>query len=158
MQTKNYNSLLLKLPFIKLQTSLFHSSCRAINRIGPHNIDIISIIFGLLLGNGKAKNRSGEGMIITVKQNIIHKEYLFYLYEFFFNSGYCSKLEPRKYTRTIKDINKNYFGYEFNTYTFRSFVWIYKLFYKKGKKILPLNIEEYLTPLTLAIWICEDGS
>jgi LAGLIDADG DNA endonuclease family len=34
----------------------------------------------------------------------------------------------------------------FQRYTFRSFVWIYKLFYNKGKKILPLNIEEYFTP------------
>lgn len=157
LQTRNYKTLYLKIPFCYSQTRLFHSRCRAINRIGPHNIDIISLIFGLLLGNGYAKNRSGEGMRISVKQSIIHKEYLFYLYEFFLSKGYCSNLEPRKYTQTIKEQNKVYYGYEFNTYTFRSFVWIYKLYYKKGKKKLPLNIEEYFTPLTLAIWICEDG-
>jgi hypothetical protein len=139
------------------QKSLFHSRCRAINRIGPHDIDVISVIFGLLLGDGYANNKSGEGMRISVKQSIIHKEYLFSLYEFFLNRGYCSNLEPRKYSRTIKGINKIYYGYEFNTYTFRSFVWIYKLFYKNGKKVVPLNIEEFLTPLTLAIWICDDG-
>jgi LAGLIDADG DNA endonuclease family len=131
--------------------NFFHTRCRAINRIGPHNTDIISTIFGLLLGDGFAINRTGEGVRISIKQSIIHKEYLFSLYEFFFLRGYCSNLIPRKYNRTIKGIDKIYSGYEFNTFTFRSFVWIYNSFYKKGTKILPLNIEEYITPLTLAI-------
>jgi len=135
----------------------YHTSCRAINRIGPHNTDIISTIFGLLLGDGYAINRTGEGVRISIKQSIIHKEYLFSLYEFFFLRGYCSNLIPRKYNRTIKGIDKIYYGYEFNTFTFRSFVWIYNSFYKKGKKILPLNMEEFITPLTLAIWISDDG-
>ena len=135
----------------------FHTRCRAINRIGPHNTDIISTIFGLLLGDGYAVNRTGEGVIISIKQSIIHKEYLFNLYEFFFLRGYCSNLIPRMYNRTIKGIDKIYSGYEFNTFTFRSFVWIYNSFYKKGKKKLPLNMEEFITPLTLAIWISDDG-
>ena len=37
-------------------------------------------------------------------------------------------------------------------------MWIYNLFYKKGKKIVPINIENFITPLTLAIWISEDGT
>jgi LAGLIDADG DNA endonuclease family len=129
----------------------FHTRCRAINRIGPHNTDIISTIFGLLLGDGSAINRTGEGVRISIKQSIIHKEYLFSLYEFFFLRGYCRNLIPRKYNRTIKGIDKIYSGYEFNTFTFRSFVWIYNSFYKKGNKKLPLNMEEFITPLTLAI-------
>nr|QKQ12913.1 Cox2 [Sparassis crispa] len=140
-----------------LSKHFFHSRSRAMYRIGPHNIDVISVIFGLLLGDGYASNRSGEGVRISIKQSIIHKEYLFSLYYFFFNRGYCSNLEPRKYTRTIKGIDKIYYGYEFNTYTFRSFLWIYKSFYKNGKKIVPLNTENFFTPLTLAIWISDDG-
>jgi len=77
----------------------------------------------------------------------------FYLYLYL----YCSNNKPREYLRTIKDINKNYYGYEFNTFTFRSFMWIYELFYKKGNKIVSLNIGNYITPLTLAIWISDDG-
>ena len=135
----------------------FHNRCRAINRIGPHNLDVVSTLFGLLLGDGYASNRSGEGVRFFIKQSIVHKEYLFGLYKFFLDRGYCSSLEPRIYNRTIKDIDKIYQGYEFNTYTFRSFVWIYKLFYKKGKKVIPLDIANYMTPLTLAIWIMDDG-
>lgn len=157
--TKTFSNYLI-LPiktFSFFQIKSFYTSCRAIKRIGPHDQDIISVIFGLLLGDGYASNRSGEGVRISIKQSIIHKEYLFWLYNFFFSKGYCSNLEPRKYTRTIKGINKEYYGYEFNTYTFRSFLWIYESFYKNGKKVIPLNLELYFTPLTLAILISDDG-
>jgi hypothetical protein len=129
----------------------YHSSCKSINRIGPHNIEILSVVFGLLLGGSSAKNLSGEGVRITINQRVIHKDYLFNLYNFFLSRGYCSNLEPIKYSRSIKNINKNYSVYEFNTFTFRSFGWIYKSFYKRGKKKLPLNVAEYLNSLTLAI-------
>ena len=81
----------------------------------------------------EAKNKSGEGVIITIKQSEIHKDYLFFLYNFFLIRGYTSNLEPRLYKITIKGLDKLYFGYEFNTYTFRSLVWLYELFYKNGK-------------------------
>ena len=138
----------------------FHTVIRAINRIGPHNEDIISVIFGLLLGDGYASNRTGEGVRIAVKQSIIDKEYLYQLYEFFQQRGYCTNNPPRMYARYIKGRDKIYYGYEFNTFTFRSFLWIYKIFYNKGKKCLTLSnqFEKYFTPLSLAIWICDDGS
>lgn len=128
------------------------------NRIGPHNLDVISVLVGLLLGDGYASNRSGEGVRFSIKQSIVHKEYLFSLYDFFLSRGYCSNLEPRKYQRTIKGINKIYYGFEFNTFTFRSLFWLYDSFYKNGKKIVPLIIEDYFTPLTLAIFISDDGT
>jgi len=31
------------------------------------------------------------------------------------------------------------------------------MFYKNGRKVIPLNIYEYLTPLALAVWIMDDG-
>ena len=33
----------------------------------------------------------------------------------------------------------------------------YSLFYVAGKKVIPSNIAELLTPLGLAYWICDDG-
>lgn len=139
----------------------FHQRVRSLNRIGPHNCDVISVIVGLMLGDGYCNVRTGEGTRICLRQGKIHKEYLFYLYEFFLQRGYCSKLEPRQYTRRLKHngvlSDKIYYGYEFNTYTFRSLNWIHKLFYKNGKKIVPLNIEYLITPLTLAVWISDDG-
>lgn len=136
----------------------FHTNIRAINRIGPHNIDVISIIIGLLMGDGYAQNRTGEGVRIAIRQSVVHKDYLFFLYNFFLDRGYCTKLIPRLYTRKIKGINKVYNGYEFNTFTFRSFVWLHELFYKKGKKYINTEIVNYFTPLALAIWIMDDGT
>jgi hypothetical protein len=129
----------------------FHTHCRAINRIGPHNIDVISVMVGLTLGDGYLNNRTGEGVRIAIKQSIVHKEYLFSLYEFFYLRGYCTSLEPRLYTRKISSREKLYYGYEFNTFTFRSLVWLHKLFYLNGKKRIPANIGNLLTPLALAI-------
>lgn len=32
------------------------------------------------------------------------------------------------------------------------------MFYNNKKKVIPLNISDYLTPLALAIWIMDDGT
>jgi LAGLIDADG DNA endonuclease family protein len=138
-------------PVIKNSQQYFHTRCRAINRIGPHNIDVLSVMVGLLLGDGYLNNRTGEGVRMAIKQSIVHKEYLFSLYDFFYNRGYCSSLEPRLYTRRLKGKETNYYGYEFNTFTFRSLVWLHKLFYSNGKKVIPANIGDLITPLSLAI-------
>lgn len=59
------------------------------------------------------------------------------------------------YTRLLKHRGKEvqHFGYEFNTFTFRSFNWLHEMFYYKGKKVINPKIEEFITPLSLAIWI-----
>ena len=153
----NYNKRIKKNILFKL--SSFHTWVKSKNRIGPHDEDVISVIVGSLLGDAYGNKRFVEGTRICFRQSIIHKEYLFWLYQFFNNRGYCSNLEPRIYTRLLNDngIVKKYYGYEFNTYTFRSFDWIYKMFYKNGKKRIHSNIGNYLTPLALAIWISDDG-
>jgi LAGLIDADG DNA endonuclease family/Cytochrome C oxidase subunit II, transmembrane domain len=140
--------------------SNFHTLVKARNRIGPHNKDVISVIIGSLLGNSYGSKRFVEGTKFCFRQSNKHKEYLFWLYKFFHSRGYCSNLEPWIYTRKLKHNNviKKYYGYEFNTFTFRSFDWIYKMFYKDGKKRIHSNISNYLTPLALAIWIMDDGN
>lgn len=142
-----------------VNNAMFHTRVRAINRIGPHNHDIISVIVGSLLGDCYASKRSVEGTRLVYKQSIVHKDYLFWLYTFFNSRGYCSNLEPRMYTRKLKreDQVKEYYGYEFHTYTFRSLDWVHRMFYKKGKKVVSLEIEKYLTPLALAVWLMDAG-
>jgi hypothetical protein len=48
---------------------------RAIKRIGPHNIDILSIIFGSLLGDSYAE-KHGNGTRICFQQERSHNTYL----------------------------------------------------------------------------------
>lgn len=133
---------------------------KANKRIGPHNIDVLSILFGALLGDAYANRKTIDGVRICFRQSIIHKEYLNWLYNFFFNRGYVSNLLPRIYNKAIKGINIIYKGFEFNTFTFRSLNWLYDSFYYKGKKILPnINLLYiFLTPLALAVWIMDDGT
>ena len=49
-----------------------------------------------------------------------------------------------------------------SSYTFTSFNWLHDMFYKninnKFVKIIPLDLENYLSPLALAIWFMDDGS
>ena len=88
------------LSFFQNKQRYYHiSNIRAINRIGPHNEDILSVIIGSMLGDAYAKNRSGEGVRICYRQSIQHKEYLLWLYTFFYNRGYASNLQPRQYSR-----------------------------------------------------------
>jgi len=136
----------------------FHTNfVRAKNRIGPHNNDIISVIIGLLLGDGHCNKRIIEGCRICIRQSSTHKEYLFWLYNFFYIRGYCSNLKPRLYRWKFKNYSNVYTGYEFNTYIFRSFSWIYKLFYHKGKKRINKKLENYITSFSLAVWLMDDG-
>ena len=132
-----------------IQKREFHQNVKARNRIGPHNLETISIIFGSLLGNGRIKRLVEGSMLVVTGTN---KDYVQWLYTFFYNRGYTSNLKPRQYTRSIQSKEgKVYYGYEFNTFTFRSFSWIHKLYYNKGQKVVPLNIFEYLTPLALSV-------
>jgi len=139
---------------------MFHTRVKAASRIGPHNLDVISVIVGSLLGDCYANKRSVEGTRLCYRQSTVHKDYLFWLYNFFFTRGYCSNLEPRIYKRVLKNKgsdDKTYYGHEFNTFTFRSFNWVHKMFYSKGKKVLKLE-HKYYTPLALAIWSMGSGN
>ena len=143
-----------------IQKREFHSNVRASLRIGPHNEDVTSVIIGSLLGKSiiNTKPRDGTRIVLRLKSNM---EYVQWIYNFFFARGYCSNLEPRMYKRVLKNKgsdDKTHYGYEFNTYTFRSFNWIHKMFYKKGVKYINVDlVPKYITPLALAIWISDDG-
>jgi ubiquinol-cytochrome c reductase cytochrome b subunit len=63
---------------------------KGIYRIGPHNKDIISIIFGSLLGDAYAEKRlNGVGTRISFYQEAVHVKYLLHLHKILSESGYC---------------------------------------------------------------------
>ena len=131
---------------------------RANLRIGTHNKDILSILFGSLLGDAHAEFRlKGNGTRINFYQEGSHVSYLIWLHKMISELGYCNTNLPKITTRLGKKgvVRKII---RFNTWTYSSFNWIHELFYKDGKnKGVPSNIAEYLTPLALAIWIMDDG-
>ena len=125
---------------------------------GPHNIDIISIIIGSILGDTQLEKRyKGLGTRIIFEQSNKNVEYLMWFHNYFASRGYCNINKPKLHTRIKKD-NKVYFHFRVNSYTFSSFNWLHDMFYVNSTKIVPFNIEEYLTPLALAIWFMDGGS
>jgi hypothetical protein len=74
-QRNNIQSLPTKIKNTK--NSMFHTRVRAANRIGPHPLDVISVLVGTLLGDCYASKRAVEGTRLVYKQSIVHKDYLF---------------------------------------------------------------------------------
>jgi len=136
------------LPFLAPKTP-------AIQRIGPHNIDVLSVIVGNMLGDGWAENRSNNTRF-HIHMGSPNIEYLMWLHKFFSERGYCSSKKP-KLKRNIGNDNKIYFSLKFRTWTFSNLNWIYHAFYKNKVKVIPPFIEDLLNPLSLAIWLMDDG-
>nr|YP_010846127.1 LAGLIDADG homing endonuclease [Cyathus pallidus]WEV87314.1 LAGLIDADG homing endonuclease [Cyathus pallidus] len=128
---------------------------RALQRIGPHNKNILSIIFGSLLGDGYAEQRN-KGTRINFYQEGSHTSYLLWLHNYLAELGYCSTQIPLINTRLgQKGIVRKIL--RFRTWTYTSFNWVHELWYINGHKKVPSNIGDFLTPLALAIWIMDDG-
>lgn len=129
-----------------------------IKRIGPHNKDIISIIFGSLLGDAHAEKRqNGNGTRITIFQEATHVKYLLWMHNQLAIAGYCNPAIPVIGQRLginskVRQIVR------FATWTYTSFNWIHEIWYVNGVKVIPQCISDYLTPLALAIWIMDDGA
>ena len=134
----------------------------SVERIGPHNIDIISMLIGSLLGDGHLeKRKKGVGTRFKFEQSSDNIEYLMWFHSYLSQRGYCNTNKPKLKIR----IRKNgiiYYHYSINSFTFSSLNWIHDMFYKEieGKyiKIIPDNIEQILNPISLALWFMDDGS
>ena len=118
---------------LHLNSRQFHTKTRTYNRIGPHNSDVISVLVGCLLGDAySTKSKSlVPGTSFRFKQSGRHKDYLFFLYNFFNSRGYCTNSGPREYKTILinkANVQKIHYGYEFDLYTFSSLNWLYDLF------------------------------
>ena len=147
-QKRIYSSILPVLPFNSSRIS-------SIKRIGPHNYEILCIMIGSLLGEGSME-KSKEGYRFVFYQKGDHIEYLVWLHAQIFKHGYCKENIPQIQSRLGSSAGRLAYYCRFRTFTFSSFYWIYEGFYSKGKKALPGWIEQYLSPVALAIWIMDD--
>lgn len=130
---------------------------KGINRVGPHPSDILSIIHGSLLGDAHAEKRDkGVGTRVCFHQEDTHKEYAFYLHKLLSEAGYCNSKVPSTTTR-LGNKGKLRSVVRFSTWTYTSFNFLRDEWYQEDKKHVPMNIDKYLTPLALAVWIMDDG-
>lgn len=159
------NTFLLLSSGVSLKCDLFNiilinsilpfSSPKTLKRIGPHNFNILNIIIGSLLGDGSIE-KDGNGSRFCFYQDKKNGEYLLWLHQIISDLGYCKLDIPLiKIRKNINDEIRYY--YRFRTYTYSSFNWIYEGFYTKNRKTIPKWIDLYLTPITLAIWLMDDG-
>ena len=152
------------LPFSRTRT-------RAILRIGPHSKDVLSIIICGMLGDWWAdeiKAQALPSVRFNIEQSVKNSAYIHNLSLILFEYGYCSSFVPKlvKKSEGINDkrIDKTVtrFNYRLTLYTYTSLHWIYEGFYPKVNgvtaKRVPKWIGEYITPIGLAHWICQDGS
>jgi hypothetical protein len=112
------------------------------------------ILVGLILGDlNFRKAKGGVNALLKFEQGLIHKDYLLHLFDLF--SIYC-RTAPKTQSRVTRP-GMEYSSVYFRTYSLPCFNEFLDLFYLEGKKIIPNNIGELLTPLGLAYWLCDDG-
>lgn len=130
--------------------SFFSMKLKSIERIGPHNLNIISLIIGSLLSNSYLEKRSqGVGVRIVFIKHSNNVEYLMWFHSMLAKAGYSSNKKPKLY-KLIGKGNKVLFFYCLKSYSFSSFIWLFDMFYRDNLKIIPRNLDEYFTPLVLA--------
>jgi ubiquinol-cytochrome c reductase cytochrome b subunit len=132
---------------------------RNIERIGPHSEKILSILIGSLLGNGHAEKR-GNKTRIHFSKSTRNMEYLVWLHNSLVKEGYCKEVDYNEIkTRKI---------FRFSTYSFRSFNFLYEMFYDRSDVSQPISLkrlsykyqnelEQLFTPLAFAVWFMDDG-
>jgi hypothetical protein len=115
------------------------------------------IIIGLCLGDLYISKRTlCSNPSLRFRQGIVHEDYILHLYELF--KEFCSVAPKTQILKPDKRTGKVYSSIYFMTYALPCFKELHELFYVEGKKVVPLNIKELLTPLSLAYWLCDDGA
>ena len=151
------------LPFSKART-------KATLRIGPHNLDILSIIICGMLGDWwshKIPSRDGMSVRFQIEQAVSNTAYIHHLALYFYEKGYCASFLPKliKKHENLLDKRANTidrFNFRITLFTYSNLVWIHEGFYvndmSTGKtfKKVPKWISEYITPLGLAHLVMQN--
>lgn len=120
-----------------------------------------ALIVGSLLGDGTM--RVGEGSInanFKVEHGLIQKELVDWKYSILKPFVFTEPKISFRYNELRQPYPKSWW---FRTIRHPQLTDIYRRFYtgdgyRVGKKIIPANIIDSLSPFTLAIWIMDDGS
>lgn len=115
-----------------------------------------SILIGSLLGDGTLRvGVRAQEANYKVDHGLKQKEYTFWTY----NSFKEWVLTPPKISYRFHPVwGKHKKSWWFRTIRHKEITLFHKLFYRNGRKIVPPNIGKRLDPLSLAVWIMDDGS
>jgi len=152
------------LVFLSLNSAIISSEKKRLSKTERESVSINpeskagQALIGNLLGDGwLLRNKSKAGILHNTRfcyaQSVVHSDYFYYVYSIF--KSYCQS-PPNEYNKFSK-LTGPYSGLQFNTVVYPSLNFYHDLFYKSGKKTIPINIIDYLTPISLAFWIQDDG-
>jgi hypothetical protein len=109
------------------------------------------ILIGILLGDAHIVQRSltGNSRLVYAQTSVKHKAYFDHVFSYF--RLFCAE-DYIPQNRIIKDkrSNKTYYATSFTTMQLPCFNTFKDLFYSSGVKVVPINIAELLTPISLA--------
>lgn len=111
----------------------------------------LEIFNGSMLGDGTL-NSNYKNSNYTVARRLAHKEYLQWQADQF--SDFCKPNCIKFVNQHNKKYNKIYHAVKFSTKCSELFTSFRRIWYPEGIKIVP-KID--LTPLTLAVWLADDG-
>jgi hypothetical protein len=115
------------------------------------------MLIGCILGDAHIRRVGDNKGFMTFEQTIKHKDYIIDIYDKLKKSDiklHDIKYYSRKDSR-YNNINNSIY---FKTYNLELLYPFVNMFLSNDNiKILPLDIEKYLNPITLAYWICDDG-
>lgn len=138
---------------IKLGKAGFSNLLRSMYQLTPLQQ---SILVGLMLSDGylgKTKGFKNAHARLEFTQSFSKFEYFWSIFILFM--PYCSQFPTLE--RRFRAGSWN-LSVRFHTRSLACFSFFHSLFYPNGKKIIPLNILELLTPVALAHWIMGDGA
>ena len=117
---------------MRYKRSFHTANLSAEKRIGPHNIDVISVLVGNLLREGYAEKR-GNSTRFHLHMSSKNAQHVFWLHKFFADRGYCSPTIP-SVKKQIGKKNRIYFSIKFVTFSFKSLNWLYDSFSQGEEK------------------------
>lgn len=110
------------------------------------------LIVGSLLGDSSIRQRE-KNSCFRFTHSIKQRSYAEY------KKNLLSNFNISEFREVKRKIRNNYIhAIDFATDTHSVFNYYRKLFYKNNRKVVTKEILEQLSPRSLAIWICDDGS
>jgi hypothetical protein len=121
------------------------------------NKSLREMLIGVILGDAHIGRTGLDSAFITFEQSKKKIEYLNFLHKLTQDEGIVSE-EPKTYSRIDERYNKLNESLYFRTKSLEIFKPLADIFLDNdGKKVIPNNISDLLTPRSLAFWIMDDG-
>ena len=117
------------------------------------------VLVGNLLGDGGIyyRNQNSRRHAFQFGQGSrAHEEYVDHVYRIF--EGWVRRPPHTRTRNFVLKTGELGTSREFVTISHPIFDWYAQAFYRNGKKGLPLQIEDWITPRTVAYWYMDDGS